>query len=368
MKLNRDNYEEYFILYLDNELGDEDRRRVEAFVQENSDLKAELDTLLQSKLVPDNEISFDNKEMLMVKDSSSVSLNNYESRLIAYIDNELDPQQKNDVEIFIAAHPAVQIELNLLQQTKLQPETIVFPGKKSLYRREKNVRVIPVRWLRLAAAAVLFLGVSTVTVVLINKNSRIKQEEVVKAGPEINPVNKSVEAPLEIAPLSQPDSNTRKTEQKPRNAEYAVKKKVRVPKNETLPFPEKKLEEPVIVKNDMGRKPDNNLTKPDFNPNVKDENDQSIVKTERPDKRLTNPVQKTDVTDVTPDKSDTYNIQNAVSDTKDNPEPEFASRGHKGGVRGFFRKVTRTLEKRTNIKATDDDDRLLIAGLAIKLN
>jgi hypothetical protein len=43
--------------------------------------------------------------------------------------------------------------------------------------------------------------------------------------------------------------------------------------------------------------------------------------------------------------------------------------GKKNKLRGFFRKVTRTFEKRTNIKATDDDDdRLLIAGLAIKLN
>ena len=43
------------------------------------------------------------------------------------------------------------------------------------------------------------------------------------------------------------------------------------------------------------------------------------------------------------------------------------SSGKKNKLRGFFRKVTRTFEKRTNIDATDDDNKLLVAGLAIKL-
>ena len=39
----------------------------------------------------------------------------------------------------------------------------------------------------------------------------------------------------------------------------------------------------------------------------------------------------------------------------------------KNKFRGFFRKVTRTIEKTTNMKTTDEEDRLLLAGLAIKL-
>jgi hypothetical protein len=41
--------------------------------------------------------------------------------------------------------------------------------------------------------------------------------------------------------------------------------------------------------------------------------------------------------------------------------------GKRNGLRGLLRKVTRTFEKNTNISATDDDDRLLVGGLAIKL-
>ena len=55
MNINHHNYEEYFILYMDNELGSDARRMVEAFVQQHPELKGELDLLLQYKLVPDTE-------------------------------------------------------------------------------------------------------------------------------------------------------------------------------------------------------------------------------------------------------------------------------------------------------------------------
>ena len=101
-------------------------------------------------------------------DSSSISLSNYEEWLTSYIDNELTEEERKDVEVFVAGNPAIQRELNLLQQTKLQPEAIVFPYKESLYRREEKARVVAIRWWRIAAAAVLLLGISTTAIVLIN--------------------------------------------------------------------------------------------------------------------------------------------------------------------------------------------------------
>src|SRR6476646_4927232 len=138
MKLNRYNYEEYFILYLDNELDSEGRQEVEAFVQANPDLKAELDMLRQSKLVPDADISFTDKDALLRFDNSSISLANYEEWLTAYIDDEVTDEQRIDIETFMASNPAALNELNLLKQTKLQPETIVFPYKQSLYRKTEK--------------------------------------------------------------------------------------------------------------------------------------------------------------------------------------------------------------------------------------
>ena len=65
MNINRHNYEEYFILYMDNELSSDDRRMVEAFIVQHPDLKEELELLQQFKLEPDTAITYNGKEELM---------------------------------------------------------------------------------------------------------------------------------------------------------------------------------------------------------------------------------------------------------------------------------------------------------------
>jgi hypothetical protein len=56
----------------------------------------------------------------------------------------------------------LQNEFSLLQQVKLEPETsIVFPGKRSLYKKEDDSKVVPFRWKALAAAVLLGVGLWT---------------------------------------------------------------------------------------------------------------------------------------------------------------------------------------------------------------
>ena len=50
-----------------------------------------------------------------------------------------------------------------------------------------------------------------------------------------------------------------------------------------------------------------------------------------------------------------------------NTDEQIESGGKKSKLRGFFRKVTRTFEKRTNIDPTENDEKLLVGGLAIRL-
>ena len=79
MIINRHNYEEFFILYLDNELSSGDRRQVELFVQQHPDLGEELQLLQQTRFDVDPSLVFDGKEILMKSASLGfINSDNYE--------------------------------------------------------------------------------------------------------------------------------------------------------------------------------------------------------------------------------------------------------------------------------------------------
>ena len=372
MRLNRYNYEEFFILYMDNELDAEGRREVEAFVQHNPDLKAELDMLMQSKLTPDTDISFADKGSLLRFDNASISLGNYEEWLTSYIDNELTEEERKSVEEFVAIHPAIQKELNLLQQAKLQPEEIVFPDKESLYRRTEKARIISIRWIRIAAAAVLLFGISTTAIVLLNNNkgkdangsTASKQKEQSKDNGAVQHPATTPSNNLAVLPGTEIKDEANK-----KDVSNAIVVNQSNNAEENKEQNEIKDEKRQIALNSDPIKDNltNNPTEPTHNANG---NEKGAV--DGTTEIVGSPVlpkdtqENTNNSDVTK-SSDVSSIIQTGAVKKDNSDVQFASDNSNRGLRGFFRKVTRTIEKRTNIKTTNDDDRLLIAGLAIKM-
>ncbi len=372
MNINRHNYEEYFILYMDNELRAEERRRVEEFVALHPDLKEELDILLQSKLQPEQHIVFENKEELMrfSEPINAINMANYEEWLLLYIDNELTESERKSVEKFATTNPSVQHELNLLLKTTLQPETIVFPDKESLYRREEMVRRIPAWW-RMAAAAAIVIAVGTTGILILNSDKTTSTEgptagvepvrtELTKDNPELagnNPGQIKEEAGNKSVLPTEKISNTVILASKDNNTGLKKTKEPAV-----LPESIKK-EEPVLADNN---RPSNNLPAPDQNPNVHPlrSNDaiakaDAFTKKELPASPET--IFETPVTKEIPKPS--FVSTSTPANGFDEEQPD----GKKNKLRGFLRKITRTFEKNTNIDATDEDDRLLVAGLAIKL-
>jgi hypothetical protein len=389
MNITRHNYEEYFILYMDNELGSDDRRQVELFVQENTDLKEELELLLQSKLTPDTSIVFDLKEQLMKSSPGElIRETNYNEWLLLYIDNELTAAQKMAAEELVANHPAIRTELELLQKTKLQPEqTIIFRNKESLYRREEKVRVISLQWRRIAVAAVLLIALGTSVFIALNKKDN--------SGTELANVKKNNEQPV-LKSTDENSSDQQKQESiksenqlAPENSNNEIKNgdEQLAVKNESVQ-PDKKSttneernkqrtslpvnQDAPVIADVNTEKGTNNLPLPKNNPNVNPElnkvNENVIARID--------PIEKKNLTDfnenkqtprVTPDGNKP--LDNIVAAVSKEPveQIETEQAGKKNKLRGFFRKVTRNFEKRTNIKATDDEDRLLLAGFSVKL-
>src|SRR5712672_1098550 len=88
-----------------------------------------------------------------------INRNNYETFYLLYLDRELNPSERQDVEKFLGENADLQKEFLLLQQTILTPAETIFEQKELLFRKEEKRRVVPLYWLRMAAAvAVLVLG------------------------------------------------------------------------------------------------------------------------------------------------------------------------------------------------------------------
>lgn len=168
MNINRLNYENYFLLYVDGELSAAEMQAVESFAAENEDLADELDKILQTKLPEDFGDTFENKSILLRTVSKQINEINCEEKFLLFVDNELSAEEKNETLDFVTANPQFQAAFLAIKQTQLPLETICFPDKDALYRKETDRKpVILMQWWKLAVAAAL-IGVIAMVGILTN--------------------------------------------------------------------------------------------------------------------------------------------------------------------------------------------------------
>jgi len=176
--ITRENYEEYFLLYGDNELSPSAKSAVERFVAENPDLQEEWETLLQCRVDADPREEFPNKELLLQAD------------LLSYVDGELDADGRRSIEEFTGRYPSKALELEQLLMTVSQPDlSISFPDKENLYRSERR-RVLLMPWMRAGIAAAV-LGLAAL---LLLTGQHKDDPRVAKVLP--SPAKKNVSAPV----------------------------------------------------------------------------------------------------------------------------------------------------------------------------
>lgn len=154
MKINRNNYEAYFIDYLEGNL---DERLVDDFIeflQNNPDLKEEL-SLFESISIETENISFNKKENLY-KEKYDLD-NEFNQAAIAALEDDISEKEKAEFDKYILAHPKKQKDIVLFGKTKLQPdESILFNKKNTLYHYSVG-RAILLWSGRVAAVLVLAL-------------------------------------------------------------------------------------------------------------------------------------------------------------------------------------------------------------------
>jgi hypothetical protein len=140
MKINRDNYEVWFLDYYEGQLSQEQVAQLMAFLKLHYDLKEEFDNFENILLPPAKNIVFDGKESLKKKTVIAVgdiNEKNYEEFFIGKMEGDLSKEQSEQLAAFLKKNPSLKKEYDLFGKTKIAPdETIKFDSKQSL---KKNV-------------------------------------------------------------------------------------------------------------------------------------------------------------------------------------------------------------------------------------
>ena len=159
LPINLENYEEYFLLYVDNELTEAEKKDVEVFIDQHPELRDEWTMLMDTRLSPEL-ISMDLKnELYRFEADEEINASNMETFQLMWLDNELDEKQQHAIEEYTRKHPEAAANFELLKMAKLPVENISFPEKSSLYRGvEKPAVVISMKWQKWAVAAAILIA------------------------------------------------------------------------------------------------------------------------------------------------------------------------------------------------------------------
>jgi len=146
MKINRDNYEAYFLDYHEGQLSPDMVQEVLLFVEQNPDLKNIFDEFEAVSLVADTNIVFEKKSSLkknQVFATSQVNELNYEEFMVDETEGLLTDEQLASLEEFISINPQFEKERKLYALAHLSPDKdIVFEAKESLKQKAIPVGLI----------------------------------------------------------------------------------------------------------------------------------------------------------------------------------------------------------------------------------
>ena len=228
MEITRDNYEAFFIDYMEGNLDESLVDNFIEFLQQNPDLKEEL-SLFESVSVEAETIAFTKKEKLYKHRFDAE--NEFNQAAIANLEGDLNEKEKVEFDSYVSAHPEKKKDLTLFAHTKLVADkTIVFGKKNKLYHYSMS-RTIYTWSGRIAAILILAFAVfslfdstseknipentyvkaekkTTEKPVIIEETQELQKPEV--ETPEKNPVKTKKETPKQEIKKAIPENKSNK--------------------------------------------------------------------------------------------------------------------------------------------------------------
>ncbi|MES2589940.1 MAG: hypothetical protein V4622_13260 [Bacteroidota bacterium] len=161
--INIENYEVFYLDYLEGNLSEEETRAFLLFLEENPHLKAEEE--LTSFVLEENQ-NLDSKfisELKVFDKTASITAENHENFMIASVENILSATKQIELKDFISKDENYASELAFYHQTKLKADTNIVYSEKSKLRRGIIVPMY-IKLVSVAAVlAIIFLAIPNQT-------------------------------------------------------------------------------------------------------------------------------------------------------------------------------------------------------------
>jgi hypothetical protein len=168
--INRNNYEEYFLDFLEGNLSPSEEELLMSFLDSNPDLKEELELLNE---LPEIRVEETFLEKSALKKSSSnveSSSDNFNELCIAKIEGDLSKEECREFDLFINENSKREKEFELFKLTKVKTDhSIVFENKQRLKKSAFGLFLTKNRYSIISAAASIIIVLSLFT--LIPKNT-----------------------------------------------------------------------------------------------------------------------------------------------------------------------------------------------------
>jgi hypothetical protein len=159
MEINRNNYEIYFLDYLEGRLSAKECGQLKNFLSQNPDLELEMNSFESISVLPQT-VLYPGKDFLKksLQDVSRINEENFDEFCIAKLEGDLETTAQEQFEIFLKSNPNKINEYKIYLKTLLEPDkSIIYTNKFGLKRKFISRKTKPVLFIFSAAASICFI-------------------------------------------------------------------------------------------------------------------------------------------------------------------------------------------------------------------
>jgi hypothetical protein len=265
MKINKDNYELFFLDYHEQNLSAEMVAELFLFLEKNPDLKDEFESFQIIPLPEQSTVKFPDKEFLK---KGIINTNNFQHYFIGKVEGTLTHEEQLQLEQFLIDFPAYKKDLSLFEKTKLQPVfSIIYEAKQQL-KKPIPLYTRPESWYYVAAAAcILFLmGILYFNLKKETGPEYTDKEKLKKEAPAILPVPEKLTAGNKGIPAIQKDINNKGNQAEPLTAQKDSRQENKINNKPTKINIDKVLANQ--IRNEKNKV--KHMNKPDFNTGIRE--------------------------------------------------------------------------------------------------